>query len=137
GDILLLSAAHLLTVIGFAALLSRPDPLRDSVLFVRYAQTVIAGLGLFALVSFINFRRAAFLSLSYVPLLAAFLLSFMLILFGQGPGNSGAKVNLGPVQPVEAIRLLLALFLAGYFARRWELLRQVEDPPLAGSAGPS
>src|SRR4029078_456840 len=93
GDILLLSAAHLLTAIGFAALLSRPDPLRDSVLFVRYAQTVIAGLGLFALVSFINFRRAAFLSLSYVPLLAAFLLSFMLILFGQGPGNSGAKVN--------------------------------------------
>jgi cell division protein FtsW (lipid II flippase) len=29
------------------------------------------------------------------------------------------------VQPSEAIRLLLALFLAGYFARRWELLRQV------------
>jgi len=143
GDILLLSGAHLLTAIGFAALLSRPDPLRDSVLFVRYAQTVIAGLGLFCLVSFINFRRAAFLSLSYVPLLAAFLLSFMLILFGQGPGNSGAKVNLGPVQPVEAIRLLLALFLAGYFAKRWELLRQIRTtgsrlqyvlPVLAGVA---
>ena len=34
-------------------------------------------------------------------------------------------MNFGPVQPIEAIRLLLALFLAGYFARRWELLRQV------------
>ena len=34
-------------------------------------------------------------------------------------------MNLGPVQPIEAIRLLLALFLAGYFARRWELLRQI------------
>ena len=34
-------------------------------------------------------------------------------------------MNLGPVQPIEAIRLLLALFLAGYFARRWELLRGV------------
>src|SRR5262250_139772 len=32
GDYLLLSAAHLLTAIGFAALLSRPDPLRDTVL---------------------------------------------------------------------------------------------------------
>ena len=45
--------------------------------------------------------------------------------FGSGPGNSSAKVNLGPFQPIEAIRLLLALFLAGYFARRWELLREV------------
>src|SRR5262249_52803211 len=32
---------------------------------------------------------------------------------------------LGPTQPVEAIRLLIGLFLAGYFARRWELLRDV------------
>ena len=49
----------------------------------------------------------------------------LLILFGNGPGSSTAKVNLGPLQPIEAIRLLLALFLAGYFARRWELLREV------------
>jgi cell division protein FtsW (lipid II flippase) len=43
--------------------------------------------------------------------------------FGYGPGTSNAKVNLGPFQPIEAIRLLLACFLSGYFARRWELLR--------------
>ena len=42
------------------------------------------------------------------------------------PGHAAArKVNLGPVQPIEAIRLLLALFLAGFFARRWELLRDM------------
>ena len=34
-------------------------------------------------------------------------------------------MNLGPVQPIEAIRLLLALFLAGFFARRWELIRDL------------
>jgi cell division protein FtsI/penicillin-binding protein 2/cell division protein FtsW (lipid II flippase) len=50
-----------------------------------------------------------------------------LIVFGGGPGNSNVKVNLGPVQPVEAIRLLLALFLAGYFARQWEVLRQIDS----------
>jgi cell division protein FtsW (lipid II flippase) len=126
GDYLLLSAAHLLTAIGFAALLSRPDPLRDTVLFVRYAQAVIAGVGVFGLVSFVDFRKASFLKLSYVPLLGALLLSAVLIVLGNGPGNSTAKVNLGPVQPIEAIRLLLALFLAGYFARRWELLRQID-----------
>jgi cell division protein FtsW (lipid II flippase) len=126
GDYLLLAVVHLLTAIGFAALVSRADHLRDTVLFVRYAQAVIVGLGVFGLVSFLNFRKAAFLTLSYVPLLGALLLSCVLILFGDGPGNSSAKVNLGPVQPVELIRLLLALFLAGYFARRWELLRQID-----------
>ena len=126
GDFLLLSAAHLLTAVGFAVLLSRADPLRDTVLFSHYSLGVIAGLGVFVLVSFLDFRKAAFLRLSYVPLIGALLLSVVLILFGNGPGNSNVKVNLGPVQPIEAIRLLLALFLAGYFARRWELLRQID-----------
>src|SRR4029453_7192245 len=118
--------AHLLTAFGFAVLLSRADPLRDTVLFSRYSFGVIAGLGVFVLVSFVDFRKAAFLRLSYVPMIGALLLSVVLLLFGNGPGNSNVKVNLGPVQRIEAIRLLLALFLAGYFARRWELLRQID-----------
>ena len=89
-----------------------------------------------ALASLIDFRRAAFVELSYIPLIGAFLVSGLLILFGDGPGTSDAKVNLGPVQPIEAIRLLLALFLAGYFARRWELLRQVRARRFATFACP-
>ena len=125
GDGALLTAAHLLTAVGLAILVSRPDPLRDTLLFVRYVQGVCIGLAAFCAASFLNIRRAAFLTLSYVPLVAALALSAVLLLFGTGPVGSGAKVNLGPVQPMEAIRLLLALFLAGYFARRWEVLRQV------------
>ena len=94
---------------------------------MRYAQGVIAGLAVFGCVSWIDFRKAAFLHLRYLPLAAALLLSLLLIVFGGGPGNSNVKVNLGPVQPVEAIRLLLALFLAGYFARQWEVLRQIDS----------
>ena len=101
------------------------DPLRDTLLFVRYTQGVSMGLLAFAALSVLDFRKAAFLTLSYAPLAAALILSILLIVFGDGPGTSNAKVNLGPIQPIEAIRLLLALFLAGYFARRWELLRQV------------
>ena len=41
-------------------------------------------------------------------------------------------MNLGPFQPIEAIRILLALFLAGYFARHWELLRAVRSDGLGG-----
>ena len=136
GDLLLLSAAHLLTALGLAALVSRADPLRDSLLFVRYVEGVLFGLVLLGAFSLVDLRTSAWLRLRYLPLAAAFTLSFALILFGDGPGSSGAKVNLGPVQPIEAIRLLLALFLAGYFARVWELLRQVNEkalPPAAPS----
>jgi len=133
GDRLLLAAAHLLTALGFAALLSRADPLRDSLLFVRYTAGVLIGLAAMGAVSLVDFRKTAFVRLAYVPLLGALLLSVLLVVFGHGPGRSGAKVNLGPVQPIEAIRLLLALFLAGYFARRWELLRHT---PRATYAAP-
>src|SRR5206468_12672657 len=120
GDRLLLAAAHLITGLGFVILLSRPDPLRDVPLFVRYSEGAAVGLGLMVAFSMIDFRTAAFLELSYLPLLGAIGLCALLIVFGGGPGRSGAKVNLGPVQPIEAIRLLLPFFLAGYFSRRWE-----------------
>src|SRR5262249_46275645 len=44
------------------------------------------------------------------------------------------KVNLLGFQPVEIIRILLVLFLAGYFAPRWEVLRHAREtrPKLAG-----
>ena len=132
GDLILLSAAHLLTAVGFAAMLARPDLLRDTLLFQRYTLGVVAGLAAMAAVSFVNMRTAAFRNLSYVPLLAALLLCVLLILFGSGPSGSGAKVNLGPIQPVEAIRLLIAMFLAGYFARRWELLRTTRGAAIRG-----
>jgi cell division protein FtsW (lipid II flippase) len=132
GDYALLSAAHLLTAIGFALALSRPDPLRDGLLFVRYTQGVALGCVAYALASLVDFRRTALASFSYVPLAGALFLSLLLLVFGSGPGGSQAKVNLGPVQPIEAIRLLLALFLAGYFARRWELLRQVRSRSIRG-----
>jgi cell division protein FtsW (lipid II flippase) len=136
GDRLLLLSAHLLTALGLAAMISRVDPARDAILFVRYIQGVIAGLVIAAGVSFVNLRTAFVRNLSYVPLLAAFALSVVLVIFGGGPAGSGAKVNLGPVQPIEAIRILLALFLAGYFARNWELLRAVRANAIGTVAVP-
>ena len=124
GDRVLLAAAHILTALGFALLMSRADPLRDTVLISRFTQGVLVGLGLAGVVSWVTAVTPSFTRFVYLPLLAAIGLSALLLLFGGGPGTSGAKVNLGPVQPIEAIRLLLALFLASFFARRWELLRQ-------------
>lgn len=132
GDRLLLVIAHVLTAIGFAAVLGRADPLRDALLFVRYAQGAVLGLGVAAAASLLDLRAGVLRHFSFVPLVAAFLLSAALIVFGGGPTGSNAKVNLGPVQPIEAIRLLLALFLAGYFARNWEVLRAVRERSVGG-----
>jgi cell division protein FtsW (lipid II flippase) len=123
GDRFLLGTVHLLTAIGFALLVSRSDPIRDALLFVRYTEGILIGCVVMGAVSIFSVRRALLRDLSYLPLTAALMLAVLVVLFGDGPWPSDAKVNLGPVQPVEAIRLLLALFLAGYFARRWELLR--------------
>ena len=125
GDRILFATVHLLVGIGFAVMLSRPDPIRDTLLVARYTEGVLIGLALFGLVSLLDFDRPALRELTYLPLAGALALSLLLLAFGSGPGTSSARINLGPVQPIEAIRLLLALFLAGYFARRWELLRQV------------
>jgi cell division protein FtsW (lipid II flippase) len=125
GDRVLLAAIALLTTIGFVVMLTRPDPIRDTLLLSRFTIGVLIGLGAFALCSMAPLRTATYLRLSYLPLAGACALSIVLIVLGSGPGSSGAKVNLGPVQPIEGIRFLLALFMAGFFARRWELLRDV------------
>ncbi len=71
---------------------------------------------LLAVLSGLNYERLTG-KLSFVPLLASFGLSVLLVLFGSGPGTSDAKVNLFGFQPVEIIRVLLVFFLAGYFAQ--------------------
>jgi cell division protein FtsW (lipid II flippase) len=137
GDRVLLSAVHLLVTFGFLVVLGRQDPLRDTLLVVRYTECVVLGLTVLLVVSLMNVQRSAILQLSYLCLGAAILLSLALIVFGSGPGSSGAKVNLGPFQPVEIIRPLMACFLAGYLGRRWELLRHVRETEIRGQRIPA
>jgi cell division protein FtsW (lipid II flippase) len=126
GDPWLLPIIHALCGVGFVMMVSIRDPVRDPLLFVRFVQGAAAGCIVLAAASTIDFERWLGGRLGYVPLLGAVLLSLMLIAFGSGPGTSDAKVNLMGVQPVEAIRVLVLLFLAGYFASRWKALRTVE-----------
>jgi cell division protein FtsW (lipid II flippase)/cell division protein FtsI/penicillin-binding protein 2 len=133
GDPLLVPAVHVLCGVGFALMISLRDPLRDVPLFARFAQGVLAGGVGIALVRLVDFQRSQIRRLSFVPLLGAIALSALLIVFGSGPGTSDAKVNLLGVQPVEAIRVLVVLFLAGYFASRWELLRSLKEPRLGAA----
>ncbi|PYT22235.1 MAG: hypothetical protein DMG57_36005 [Acidobacteria bacterium] len=126
GDRVLLVPVFLLTGIGLILMVSLRDSVRDGLIFAGFAQGVIGGSMLLGLLSFIDYKRM-FGKLSFVPLLASFGLSLLLVLFGYGPGTSDAKVNLFGFQPVELIRVLLVLFLAGYFAERWDILRHARE----------
>ena len=126
GDQVLLPAILLLAGLGLNLMISLRDPVRDSMLFVDFAQGAAAGCVLLAIASALDYERLLG-KLSFVPLLASFALSALLILFGSGPGTSDAKVNLFGFQPVELIRILLVLFLAGYFAQRWDVLRHARE----------
>ncbi|MGA2131657.1 MAG: FtsW/RodA/SpoVE family cell cycle protein [Bryobacteraceae bacterium] len=132
GDQALLPCLLMLTGIGLILMVSLRDPVRDSLLFVDFAQGVAGGCVLLAAASLLDYERLLG-KLSFVPLLASFALSALLIVFGYGPGTSDAKVNLFGFQPVELIRVLLILFLAGYFASRWDVLRHAREqrPSLA------
>jgi len=132
GDQMFLPALLALSGIGLILMVSLRDPVRDNLLFVDFAQGAAGGVVLLAVFSGFNYQRLTG-KLSFVPLLASFGLSVALVLFGSGPGTSDAKVNLLGFQPVEIIRVLLVFFLAGYFARCWDVLRHAREnrPTLA------
>lgn len=127
GDRSYLPALHLLTGIGLSLMVSMRDPLRDTLEFQKFAWGVFLGCVLLALAAFRTFDYRRFSDWCYTPLLAALVLFGLLLKFGRGPGVSDVKVNLGPFQPVEGIKILLVLFLAGYFTRNWERLRDLRE----------
>jgi cell division protein FtsW (lipid II flippase) len=127
GDELILPVLLLLTGLGLAMMVSVRDPLRDMPLFRTFSEGVLFGALLLLAASLFDWERSPLKRMSFLPLLAALGLSVVLILFGSGPGGSDAKVNLFGWQPVEAIKILVVLFLAGYFFDRWEFLRELSE----------
>src|SRR5579862_8084011 len=116
----------ILTGLGYSLMIALRDPLRDTLISVPFAQGVAAGCIVMLLASLVDWE-GTMAAYSFVPLLGAIALSVALIFLGSGPAGSDARVNLGPFQPVEAIKILLVFFIAGYFAKRWPLLRELRE----------
>jgi cell division protein FtsI/penicillin-binding protein 2/cell division protein FtsW (lipid II flippase) len=139
GDRALLPALHLLSGIGLILMVSMRDPLRDTLEFHKFAVGVFLGCLLLALAALRAFDYMRLADWCYTPLFGAVTLFGLLLRFGRGPAGNDAKVNLGPFQPVELIKILLVLFLAGYFTRNWERLRDLRErriaPKLFGRVG--
>jgi cell division protein FtsW (lipid II flippase)/cell division protein FtsI/penicillin-binding protein 2 len=130
GDPAILPALQVLTGMGLILMVSLRDPLRDTLEFQKFAWGAVLGcavllLPLLRISDYRNFSRWV-----YTPLLAALALFLALLRLGSGPTGSDAKVNLGPFQPVEAIKILIVFFLAGYFAHNWERLRDLREKRL-------
>lgn len=59
-----------------------------------------------------------------VPIALAIAATFgALAVAGSGPAGSGTRINLGPVQPIEVIKVLAIAFLAAYLGTRAPKLR--------------
>ena len=127
GDAAILPAVHLLTGIGLILAISLRDPLRDTIEFRKFAWGVGLGCAILLLPAFRIFDYRRFSRWIYTPLLASLLLFVLLLALGSGPTGSDAKVNLGPFQPVEVIKVLLVFFMAGYFTTKWEKLRELRE----------
>jgi cell division protein FtsW (lipid II flippase)/cell division protein FtsI/penicillin-binding protein 2 len=130
GDFWMLPAIHLITGLGLILAVSLRDPLRDTLEFSRFAWGVALGCAVLLLPFARIFHYQRFASWCYTPLFTALALFVFLLRFGSGPGGNDAKVNLGPFQPVEVIKILLVFFLAGYFTRNWERLRDLREKRL-------
>ena len=130
GDGSVLPALHLLTGLGLVLAVSIRDPLRDTIEFRRFAWGVAIGCAFLLLPLLRLFDHRKYSRWVYTPLLAAFGLFGALVAAGSGPTGSDSKVNLGPFQPVEAIKVLLVFFMAGYFANKWEWLRDLREKRL-------
>lgn len=59
--------------------------------------------------------------LAFAALIGAIFAALAVV--GSGPGASGVRINLGPFQPIEAVKVLFVLFLAAYLGPRAAKLR--------------
>jgi hypothetical protein len=86
-----LPVIHLLTGFGLVLAVSIRDPLRDTFEFGKFAWGVALGCCflLLPVLRISDWRR--YTRHIYTPLLAAFFLFSMLLLFGSGPTGSGAR----------------------------------------------
>ena len=130
-DQIILPVVMLLTGLSLITLISLQDPLRDR--FLAQSTLGYFGIGMVGLfvLQFFNLRRFttdsglyrlfflkndASAAKGWQWAAIAVLVLILMILFGTGPEGSGVKVNLFGVQPSEVVKLMILLFLAGFFA---------------------
>lgn len=134
---ILLPIVQMLCGLGFILMTTIHDPVRDSLFFAEFAKGGLAGLGALLIISFTekiltkfrlfggNLMQIFAGNGKWIPLGLAIVLSILLLTLGGGPG--GTKVNLGPIQPSEIIKILVVFFFASYFAEQGGYLENLRS----------
>jgi cell division protein FtsW len=119
SDTFLLPVAVFISFLGMI-FLCRLDP----VLAEKQAVRVALGLGAVGLLSFLPGYRAL-VEFKYLAAAVALSLLAATLVFGVAVGGAKSWLEIGPIrfEPVELVKLLLVVFLAGYLEDQNELLR--------------
>ncbi len=125
ADPFVLPLILLLTAIGFCTMLVLVDPLRGPDRPIEFLKGVTLGALVGAMASLAPLRRIRWRTVGALCLALAVGIALLLALFGSGPGD--ARINLFGGQPIELIKILIVIFLASYFADRWELMRELDE----------
>lgn len=121
SDPFLLPTAALLAVLGLLLIFAIKDPLRDRPSFLGQAIGILTGGGLALFIPLSGlWNRLPLHRYGYVYAVVAVTLTAVLGMLGSGPG--GVRLSVAGMQPVEAIKVLMVLFLAAYLAERGALL---------------
>lgn len=121
---LLFPAALGAAALGLVVQLSYGNPYRADWPGPAYAQGVFVAALVAAAITLFPWDPAELLRRGRLPLAGGVVVLFLaLVAFGTAPGNSDQRINLGPVQPIEAIKIGAALFLALELGRRAGKLR--------------
>lgn len=138
-DQLILPVLMFLMGLSFLNLLSLQDPLRDR--FLARDTLFYFGIGLVGLTVLLFipmrrftpdsglyrlwlFRRMPRAANGWPWVVGAIGLLGITILFGSGPEGSGVHVNLLGIQPSEFIKMMVILFLAGFFTTNEKFIRE-------------
>ena len=120
----MLPAALGATGLGLAVQLGYGSPFRADWPGPGFGMGVCLASVVAALILLLPWDPAALLRRGHIAVGATVVLLFAaLALFGHAPGGSDQRINLGPVQPIEAVKVLAVAFLAEELGRRAGKLR--------------
>jgi len=114
-------------LLGLAFHLATVETARGAILVpsaAGFAQGFLIGALAGAVVLIVPFDLAELVGRARVAIAIAIAVIFAaLAVAGTGPAGSGTRINLGPLQPIELVKPLAVIFLAGYLGARASKLR--------------
>lgn len=123
----LLPAAAGASLLGLTFHLATVDVSRGVILLptaAGFAQGFLIGAFAGAAILVVPVDLAAWVGKASLPVALAIAVIFAaLAIAGSGPAGSGTRINLGPLQPIELVKPLAVVFLAGYLGTRASKLR--------------